>query len=181
MPQKPEPTTKSTAVPNPKLVLPATLPSVPIPTPKPVPKPVPKPAPKPAPPPAKRSALVNLNELAARIAGNNMALRSLEAELDAAETWTARQLSPLVAKMKPLVLREHDLRLYLKLVASYDRPSLDKLDSSRDLIAELAAEIADARAHAAGEEFLGNEVQRRAEFNLLDKLSRKLAELESKK
>ena len=47
---------------------------------------------------------LNVNELAARIAGSNLAFRELAAALDNTDVWTAARLRPLVERIEILIL-----------------------------------------------------------------------------
>jgi len=130
------------------------------------------------PAPADLSAVhVNLDELAANIAGLNLSLRALEAELDRPGRRNARQLTPMVDRLKIIVIRYDDLKLFREIAAEGQRVRPGRLASPRAAISRLAARIFEARSHAAGLEFAGAEAERRAELQRLDGLSRRLAAL----
>jgi hypothetical protein len=134
------------------------------------------------PPPATgRTHRVNLAELATRVAGNNLALRVLEAELDQDHPWDARRLGPLVDRLGILAMRRHDLAVFHELITPRERERVGSLDSPQAAIARLADRIVEARTHASGPHFIGSEAQRRAELDQLDELSRQLAEMASQK
>jgi hypothetical protein len=126
-------------------------------------------------------ARVNLNELAAGIAGANLALRALEAELDNGRPPTARDLASLVDRLEVLALRHDDLTLFCALITPDERRRVGRLESPRTLVPRLANRVVDLRNRATGEDFTGPEVERRMELNILDELSLQLAELAEKK
>ncbi|MBN2473805.1 MAG: hypothetical protein JXB62_04315 [Pirellulales bacterium] len=126
---------------------------------------------------AEPAVQVNVRELAAHIAGANLAFRALEAELDRPQQWTARQLGPLVDRLKNLVIRKNDLATFRELITDRQLAAAGRLESPRAAISLLAAKIYEARSRAAGPEFSGTEAARRAELRHLDELSRELARL----
>lgn len=132
-------------------------------------------------PPARPPHRVNLAELAARVAGSNLALQALEAELEEDRRWDARRLGPLVDRLGILVMRRDDLALFHRLISVRERARVGGLESPQAAISRLAARIFEARTRAAGPGFLGSEAQRRAELRELDALSRQLAEMASQK
>ncbi len=131
------------------------------------------------PPPAKLDMPrgVNLRELAARIAGNNLAVRALESELDKGQIWTAEKLEPLLTRLRQLSVRTTDLQLYEGLVPEKDRWLVGEVESPRNLISQLASRIVEARSRAASDRFTGSDAQRAAELDALERLSRGLAKL----
>ena len=120
---------------------------------------------------------VNLDELAAGIAGTNLQLRALEAELDLKEPWDAARLEPLLRKLRVCVVRHEDLALFLELVAPKQRRQVGRLEPPRPAITQMARCLFEARDRAAGDAFVGTPQQRAAELNRLDVISRQLAEL----
>ncbi len=124
---------------------------------------------------------VNLAELAVRVAGSNLALQALEAELEESRRWNARRLGPLVDRLEILVMRRNDLALFHQLISARERARVGRLESPQVAISRLAARIFEARTRAGGPGFLGSEAQRRAELRQLDELSRQLAEMASHK
>jgi len=128
-------------------------------------------------PPVAAGVKVNLEELTAHIAGANLELRALEAELDKQSTFNAKRLGPLVDRLSRLVVRENDLTLLLNLVSERERTLAGHLESPWVTISRLAAGIFEARTRAAGRGFQGTENQRQAELRHLDELSRELAGL----
>jgi hypothetical protein len=131
--------------------------------------------------PGTRPHRVNLDELATRIAGANLALQALEAELDKDDPWNARRLAPLVDRLGILVLRRNDLALFQGLIWPPERARVGHLSSPQAAISRLAARIFEARTHASGPNFIGSQPERRAELRELDELSRQLAEMASPK
>jgi hypothetical protein len=137
--------------------------------------------PSPQPPPARPPHRVNLAELATRIAGTNLALQALEAGLEEDHPWDARRLGPLVDRLGILVMRRSDLAVFYGVVSPQERARVGRLDSPQRAISRLAARIFEARTHASGPDFTGNEAQRQAELRELDELSSQLAEMASRK
>ncbi len=120
-------------------------------------------------------ARVNIDELTAQIAGHNLALRALEAELDEPRRWDARRLGRMLDRLKGVVVRNNDLTLLREVVDQHQRALVGRLESPRAAVSQLAARIFEARIHAAGSGFGGSSAHRRAELRYLDELSRQLA------
>ncbi len=131
--------------------------------------------------PQTTSVRVNVEELAARTAGVNLAIRALEAELDRRGPWNSIRLRPLIDQLGRLMNRSSDLTLFHQILAKQQRASVGRLDSPETLISQVAARIFEARNHAGRSDFEGSEPQRRAELRQLDELSRKLALLPSRR
>jgi hypothetical protein len=126
---------------------------------------------------AMSSVRVNLDELSARIAGNNLALQALAAELDQQRAWSARELDPLVHRLSGLVLQKSDLEMFREVISPREQALVGRLESPRAVISQVGGRIFEARSRASGPAFAGTEAQRRAELEQLDRLSRKLAGL----
>jgi len=137
--------------------------------------------PSPQPPPARPPHRVNLAELAARIAGTNLALQAIEGELEEDRAWDARRLGPLADRLGILVMRKNDLAVFYKLVSPRERARVGRLDSPQRAISRLAARIFEARTRASGPDFIGSQSERQAELRELDELSAQLAEMASPK
>jgi len=135
----------------------------------------------PEPPPQTPSVSVNVEELAARTAGVNLAIRALEAELDRRGPWNSSRLRPLVDQLDSLTNRRNDLTLFHQILAEEQRPAAGRLDSPETLIAQVATRIFEARNRATQSDFMGSEPQRQAELHQLDELSRKLALVASRR
>ena len=120
---------------------------------------------------------VNIDELTAQIAGNNMALRALEAELDEPRHWDARGLGPLVDRLRGVVARAKDLTMFHEVMPQGERSLVGRPESPQPAVSQLAAKIFEARTHAAGTEFSGSAAHRHAELQYLDELSRELASI----
>jgi hypothetical protein len=132
--------------------------------------------------PARRSPhRVNLSELSTRIAGTNLALQAVEAELEEDQSWDARRLGPLVERLGILVMRKNDLAVFYELISPRERAGMARLESPQRAISRLAARITEARTHAAGPGFAGSQSQREAELRELDELSAQLAETAGRK
>jgi hypothetical protein len=88
---------------------------------------------------------VNVEELSARIAGINLALRTLEAELAEKRAWNVDELDALLNRLDILALRQKDLVLFRDLVSPEEQDKLGRIDSPRQAVASLAARIAEVR------------------------------------
>lgn len=139
--------------------------------------PSPESAPDEAAPAEKKKTPINLDELASRIVGNNVALRRLAAELDEKKTWDAGQLAPVVAALEPLVGRKDDLTLFRETLSAEEQTRVGELESPAAVIANLGGKIAAARKRAQDKSFPGTAAQRQTELEMLDALSRKLADM----
>lgn len=126
------------------------------------------------------SVRVDVAGLATRIAGCNLALRTVEAELDEKGPWNALRLGPMLDRIKILTIRRNDLNLFREAVSEEQRASLKRLESPKGLISQFAARIFEARTHATGPDFKGSDAKRQAELQRLEELSRGLAELAGK-
>ncbi|MBN2294455.1 MAG: histone H1-like repetitive region-containing protein, partial [Pirellulales bacterium] len=124
-------------------------------------------------------AEVNLIELAARIAGTNMALRGIEAQLKESHRWDVRQLTPMVNSLKQICDRRNDLTLFRKLLDENDRGLVGELDSPHDAISKCSERIAEVRAQIESHTSLIRSKHRQEELGKLDALSRELAKLVS--
>jgi hypothetical protein len=140
--------------------------------------------PKPAQPPADAAAegspvevKVNLEELTAQIAGNNLTLRTLSSELDDKGPWDAGRLEKIIRRLDVLVVKQQDLALFVELVTPAQRALAGRIDSPKQVISQLAARIVEARTHAQAEDFRGSQSQRQAELDRLDALSARLGKM----
>jgi len=136
---------------------------------------------EPADEPPAGSVQVNVAGLAARIAGCNLAFRTVEAELDEKGEWNAQQLGHILDRVNLLTIRRNDLNLFRETVPEEQRTSLKRLESPKSLIAQLGARIFEARSNANGPDFKGSDAERQAELQRLEELSRRLAELAGKR
>jgi GAF domain-containing protein len=122
-------------------------------------------------------AQVNLEELAARVGGHNMALRALEETLHEEKTWTVEELSVLVDQLADLVTRRGDLKLFVDLVPAGDRARAGDLESTDTAVGTLAIRVLETKARIAGPGFKGGSAERDAALSLLAELSRRLKAL----
>jgi hypothetical protein len=132
---------------------------------------------------AKESAqavTVNVEELEAGIAGANLALRELEADLTEKTAWDAAKLEPLADRLKALVVRHNDLALFRDAVPKEQRAEIAKLEATKSAISQLGARVAEARKRANDPHFVGDDLERRAELTRLDAIAHGLAELAGK-
>jgi hypothetical protein len=120
---------------------------------------------------------VKTDELNARINRCNLAFRALETDLDEKGDWTAARLESLVARLKLLVTRRHDLNLSREAVPEQQRASVKPLASTKSVLAQFAVCIAAAKAHASDAAFADTDAERQAELKRLDGLSSRLAKL----
>ncbi len=119
---------------------------------------------------------IDVDELAARIAGCNLEFRGLEIALDEKGIWNVAKLEPMVDRLKLLMLRRHDLGLFRESLSEERRASIAKLESPKVAIAQVAAKIVEIRQQVT-ESASRTEPERRAELERLDSLSRRLAEI----
>jgi hypothetical protein len=123
---------------------------------------------------------VDVEELDARIAASNLSLRELEAELAEKTAWTAAKLEPLADRLKTLVVRYNDLGLFRDVLPKEQQADVTKLETPKSAISQLGARVVEARKHANDPQFVGDELERRAELTRLQAISRRLAELAGK-
>jgi hypothetical protein len=122
-------------------------------------------------------AQINVEELAARIAGVNLSLRALEGELDESHEWNADRLEAVVQRLDILVLRQKDLGLFRDLIPAADQARVGRIEPGKKVIAALAARIAALRSRLQTEPAPGDEPRRQATLKHLDELSDRLAGL----
>ena len=135
--------------------------------------------PTPNEPPA-NSVEIKQDELAARIAGCNLAFRALETDLDEKGEWTATRLEPLFERLRVLVVRRHDLQLFCEVLPTDQRSSVGQLASANGVVSQLAARVYEVRGRTSAAEFKGTDAERQAELRRLEALSRRLAEVAGK-
>jgi hypothetical protein len=132
-------------------------------------------------PPEKTGVQVDVEGLAVRVAGTNLALRTLEAELIEQNTWNAEQLDAALSRLDILVLRGRDLTLFRDLVTPAEQARVGRIEPPRHVISQLAARIAETRARAGGHDASAAGAVRAAELEHLDQVSQRLAELATEK
>jgi hypothetical protein len=123
---------------------------------------------------------INLIELAAQIAGTNMALRNVEAQLSKSRHWSSAQLEQIVGILKNLSARHDDLTLFRELLPENDRRLVGQLDSTRSAVSECSERISERRSRVVSKTFPGGEEDRQAELNKLDGLSQELGRMTPK-
>jgi hypothetical protein len=101
------------------------------------------------PPPAEPRVDVNRAELRARIAGTNLALRALEAEIDRRRAWPIGEVAAFTTRLRQLATRCHDLRLFLDLLDEPERRLFEPLRSPLPVVAQLGEQLAAARRRIA--------------------------------
>ncbi|NLE36755.1 MAG: hypothetical protein GX621_01875 [Pirellulaceae bacterium] len=124
-----------------------------------------------------RLAEINMEELAAQIAGTNMAMRKLAASIYEDRAWDVEALTPILDQLAPLMARKDGLKLIRDCIPESQRGRLGELESGSDLISDLGSKIAQARSDLAEGRFQGTPSQRRSQLEQLDRLSRRLASL----
>ncbi len=117
---------------------------------------------------------VNLAELKAQIAGENLALRALEEKLDREGPWTADRIGPLLGQLELLVLRHKDLTVVKGLVPPEEQATCGRLESPKPAITQMATRIFRARTAVESDGYRGTAVQRLAELSRLDDFSKRL-------
>lgn len=130
--------------------------------------------------PSEEHVQVNVEELSARIAGINLALRTLEAQLDEKREWNADELDRILNRLDILVLRQKDLNLFRELVTPAEQAKAGQIESPRQAITALAARIVAVRNRIRSSE-TGAESERQASLKQLDDLSDRLAALATEK
>ena len=124
-------------------------------------------------PPTEPTVDVNREELRARIAGTNLALRALEAEIDRKSAWPIGELAAFTARLERLAARADDLRLFLDLLEPTERRLFESPRSPLPVAAQLRGQIAAARRRVALDDMSRDAIVHR---EMLDQL---LAELRS--
>ena len=119
----------------------------------------------------------NIDELASRIRGNNVALRKLAAQLYEERSWNAESLTAILDAFAPLMARKDDLKLIRELVPPQERDRVGELESGSELISDLGSKIARARSQVKDGKYEGSLVDREKELKQLDVLSRKLSDM----
>jgi hypothetical protein len=122
-------------------------------------------------------AVLNVTELAARIEGVNLELRTLEAQLSEPGPWNAARLAPALERLTVLLRQREDLERLRGLVPAAQRATVEQLEPARGVVAQLGRCIYEARSRTAGADFTGTQAARQEELDGLDALSRRLAAL----
>ena len=95
-------------------------------------------------------------------------------------TWTAAKLEPLVDRLKTLVVRRSDLGLFRDAAPKEQQANITQLEAPKSAISQLSARVVEARNRANNPQFVGDDVERRAELARLEAVSHRLAELAGK-
>jgi hypothetical protein len=130
------------------------------------------PAPAAEPPNAGRpvaAVRLNIDEIAARVAGFNLALAALEQQLDQDGLVSHRRLAPLIDQLADLATRHGDIRPYYQYLSEGEARRLGELRSCVPAIRLSAAKV-----HATQRASHDAPPQQRDE---IDRLSRRLAEI----
>jgi hypothetical protein len=112
---------------------------------------------------------VNIEEIAVRVAGFNLALAALEQQLNQEDPLGARRLAPLVEQLGELATRHGDMRPYYQYVSAGEARRLGELRSCVPAIRLAAARIVASQkaSHDASA----------SERDGIERLSRRLAEI----
>jgi hypothetical protein len=131
--------------------------------------------------PAEEHAKVNVEELAARIAGVNLTLRTIEAELNEKHDWDADRLDGILNRLDILVLRQRDLALFRDLITPDEQSKAGQIELPRQAISAMAARIADVRTRLRSSETVKADAATEATLKHLDELSDRLVSLVTEK
>jgi len=123
---------------------------------------------------------IKVEELVSRIEGCNLALRAIESELDENDHWTIERLETITDRLKILTLRHGDLAMFREAVPEDTRKSLEKLDSPKGAISQMATRIVETRRAVFSDKFKGTDAERENTVQRLDELSRRLAAMAEK-
>ncbi len=123
---------------------------------------------------------IKVEELVSRIDGCNLAFRAIESELDENGHWTIERLESAADRLKILTVRRNDLDLFREALSEDARKSLEKLDSSKGAISQLATRIVEVRRAVFSDNFKGTDSERQNTVQRLDELSRRLAAMVEK-
>lgn len=118
--------------------------------------------------------MVDIEELAIRVRGYNLAMKELTADLQDESRWSPEQLQRAFAQFEDLATRRTQLVLYRDLVSRDDRQLIGNLMSLDPPVALLGGKIFAARTNLTRD---AASADANAELELLDSLSRKLAML----
>ncbi len=116
---------------------------------------------------------INFDDLRVRVAGVNMELRALEAELDDAKSGTIDGLESMMDRLESSLSKRNDLSLYVNLVEESQRKSL-RLYSPRVLVSQFSRKIFETRTKTQNDS-PANESSKEKLLQRLDDLSRRLA------
>ena len=123
---------------------------------------------------------VDVEELESRIAASNLALRELEADLTEKAAWTAAKLEPLFDRLKTAVVHCNDLALFRDVVPKEQQTEMTKLETPKAAISQFGVCLVAARKRAKSPEFVGDDLERRAELTRLDAIAHGFKELAGK-
>jgi hypothetical protein len=132
-------------------------------------------------PAAPSQVRVNTEELTAQIAGSNLALRTLEADLDEKRAWDAPHLEAIVHRLDVVITKNRDLTLFRDLISPAEQALVGRIASPRAAITQLAARITEVRRRVEASDGAGSPSQRQAELQRLDALSVRLRKLAAEK
>ena len=130
--------------------------------------------------PEDQHAHINVEELAARIEGINLSLRTLEGELNEKHDCTADQLASMLNRLDILMLRQKDLAMFRDLITPQEQAKVGQIDSSRGAVSKIGTRISELRTQVRQSEAMP-EAERAATLKHLDEVSDRLATMTAEK
>jgi hypothetical protein len=122
----------------------------------------------------KPPVIIDLEEIAVRIRGYNLALKDLISSLHDDALWTPELLQQSLAQLEDLAARRTQINLYRELVSHDEQKLVGSPMTLATPIALLGAKIFSTRSSLSRE---GETAIAKAQLDQLDSLSRKLAQL----
>src|SRR5690606_39292987 len=119
---------------------------------------------------------INLVELQARISGFNRSIRALEIRWSERTAWTAAELTAELASLEETLALRPNLDLYVNLLGESERETTGAPVAIEETVHLFERKLAAARADVASAKFAGTQEDRRRELEILQALSRRLAE-----
>jgi hypothetical protein len=121
-------------------------------------------------------ARINLELLAARIKGFNLALQSVEDELANSGDWTQDRLVSVMNTLTELISHREISQLYVNLLTSEQRHTLDEFDTTQRAVSRFRQRLIEARQRVTSSQFHGSEGARRQSLTSLDAMTRTVAQ-----
>jgi hypothetical protein len=126
--------------------------------------------------PDRPAVRVNLDELAARINGYNLALQAIDAELLRRVEYDATDVARILVRMEELLPNYENVSLYWNVVSERERTGLTSIATAGDIIASLANRIIRLRRDLDAQTDEPAPL-RRVRQDLLDSLTRQLSDI----
>jgi hypothetical protein len=121
-------------------------------------------------------ARINLELLAARIKGFNLALQSVEDELANSGDWTQDRLVSVMNTLTELISHREISQLYVNLLTSEQRHTLDEFDTTQRAVSRFRQRLIEARQRVTSSQFRGSEDARRQALTSLDAMTETVAQ-----